>query len=191
MILQFKTHILPMVESITPAVYHASRNHLSKLDSILKSFLHGIHVPEEEAFLKHNLAPLCVRRDIAMLALLHKCVLGIAHPHLKSLFPMRDKGDVGHQYNTRMQGRRHSKQLQEPQLAPRTDHMRHSLFGLIKIYNLLDASIVDSPNVKSFSGVLPLNWKLHVITLAGSYFIPLGIMTVDVPLGIHLCLASL
>ena len=166
---QFKTHILPIIEAVTSAVYHASQTHLNRLDGILKSFLFHFNVSDEEALLNFNLAPLCVRRDFAMLGLLHKCVLGIAHPDLQGLFPMQGDDDSSYKYDTRLQTKRHSKQLRESCFAYHSDHMRHSLFGLLKIYNLLDTSIVDSSNVKLFQRRLALklkatcgspNWKL-------------------------------
>ena len=70
--------------------------------------------------MKHNLAPLATRRDIAMLALLHKCALGVAHPDLIALFPLQEP--PGGLY-TRLQKKRHEKQFVEPLYAPKTDYM--------------------------------------------------------------------
>ena len=150
MFFQFKTNILPIIEAITPAVYHASKSHLDKLDGILNWFLCHLDVSREEALLVHNLAPLSVRRDFAMLGLLHKCALGLAHPDLVALFPMRDLDEKRHQYSTRLSEKRHAKQFAESEYAPKSDYMRHSVFGLIKIYNVLELFVVRATTVKLF-----------------------------------------
>ena len=86
---QFKTHILPLLEGCTAAIYHASDSVLQPLDHVLSSFASKLNLSPAEAFLTYNLAPLCARRDISMLGLIHKCVLGIAPAALKNLFPLK------------------------------------------------------------------------------------------------------
>ena len=73
---QYKAHVLPFVEHSTPAVYHAAETLLSVLDRLQVTFLRRIGLTEEEALLRYNLAPLSTRRDIAMLGVLHRTVLG-------------------------------------------------------------------------------------------------------------------
>ena len=51
------------------------------------SFLASLDISEQAAFKRYRLAPLCSRRDIAMLGLLHRVVLGTAPQPLESLFP--------------------------------------------------------------------------------------------------------
>jgi hypothetical protein len=87
LVLQFKAHVLCVLESATPAVYHAAASVLEPLDHVLGSFLRQLELPAEEAFLQYNLGPLAWRRDVAMLGLLHKCALGLAHSKLRALFP--------------------------------------------------------------------------------------------------------
>ena len=55
---------------------HASYSSLERIDSMQRRFLHALEVSEEYAFTQHNFAPPSVRRDIGMLGLLHKRVLG-------------------------------------------------------------------------------------------------------------------
>ena len=42
----------------------------------------------QQAFLEHNFAPPVLRRDIAVLGLLHKRVIGSSHPSFADLFSL-------------------------------------------------------------------------------------------------------
>ena len=65
----FKAHVLPSLEYPTPAIYHASASVLDKLDSIQRSFFRDMGISKEDALMdrRFHLAPLGMRRDIAML----------------------------------------------------------------------------------------------------------------------------
>jgi hypothetical protein len=84
----YKSHIMSRVEAVTAAVYHAAPVHLNLFDSLQARLLSHMGLSESTAFLDFNLAPLVVRRDIAMLGVIHKCVLGITHKSLCDLFPL-------------------------------------------------------------------------------------------------------
>ena len=64
LVYQFKTHVLCVLEGCTAAVYHAATSVLRPLDRVLDSFLEELGLSREEAFLRHNLAPLTFRRDV-------------------------------------------------------------------------------------------------------------------------------
>ena len=66
-------------ESTTSAIYHATTSTLKPLDRLYDTFLHGIHLTQYDAFIYHNFAPPQLRRDIAMLGLLHKVTLRKCH----------------------------------------------------------------------------------------------------------------
>ena len=87
MVMLFKTHVWGIVESQTPAIYHAARTTLVPIDQLQDSFVRDINLDATQAFLDFNMAPLCSRRDIAMLGLLYKISHGLCHPHLRGLFP--------------------------------------------------------------------------------------------------------
>ena len=72
----YKAHLLSFLEYRTPAVYHATRAILSRLDAVQSRFLNNIGVDEVIALAVFQLAPLSVRRDIAMLGLIHRIVVG-------------------------------------------------------------------------------------------------------------------
>ena len=74
----YKSHILSFIESGTPAYYHAAPSILKLIDGVQDEFLESMGISRKDAILHFNLAPLCARRDIAMLGILHKVVLGVA-----------------------------------------------------------------------------------------------------------------
>ena len=67
LVVQFKTHILCLLEYSNAAIYHASSSHLESLDSLQTCFLRDIGLPVEDAFLNFHMAPLKLRRDIGVL----------------------------------------------------------------------------------------------------------------------------
>ena len=67
MINQYKCHILPILDSVTPAVYHASVTCVGVLQDVQHSFLRTMGLTDDVAFTHFALAPLHLRRDIAML----------------------------------------------------------------------------------------------------------------------------
>ena len=84
---QFKTHVWGLLEYQTGAYFHASSYLLKKFDSAQRGFLEELQVDEATAFIAHNFAPPTLRRNIGILGLLHKRVLGKAHPVFEKLLP--------------------------------------------------------------------------------------------------------
>ena len=82
----YKSHILSFIEGATPALYHAAPNVLKIIDEIQHNFLQQIELSQLDALLDFNLAPLELRRDIAMLGVLYKVCHWIAPPPLQILF---------------------------------------------------------------------------------------------------------
>ena len=112
------------------------------------NFLGELGITSEAALLAHKLAPLAVRRDIAMLGLLHRIVLGLAPEPFESLIwpeplPNNPRG-------WRLRRCRHSRQLHDPLATCRHRVLERSIFGLIHTYNLLPQHVVDSLSVKTF-----------------------------------------
>ena len=71
LIVLYKAHMLSFIEYRTPAVYHATRDVLCKLDRVQGRFLEFAGIDAVNALLQFNLSPLQTWRDIAMLGLLH------------------------------------------------------------------------------------------------------------------------
>ena len=85
-----------------------------------------------------------------MLAVLHRVTLGIAPPQLSSLFPLALI--AARKAHTRLSSIRHGKQLLERRAF--TDVFQRSLFGLVRVYNVLPQSVVDAPSISIFQGLL-------------------------------------
>ena len=77
---QFKTHVWGIMETHNGAIFHASSYLLQKLDDAQRHFLEELGMSEAIVFCEHNFAPPSLRRDIGVLGLLQKRVLGKASP---------------------------------------------------------------------------------------------------------------
>ena len=140
----FKQHILSFIEYRTPGIVHAATSVLQPLDNVLTKFLDDIGMTQLEALLHFNLAPLHVRRDIAMLGVIHRATLDMGAPALKSFFP---KGTPP----VRLGGRKwHSKFVQDNYSAHRRDYLDRSVVGYIWVYNLLNERIIEATTVQEF-----------------------------------------
>ena len=141
---QFKAHVLCLIEGNVGGIYHACDSHLQKLDSMQDDFIEELEICPKKAFMEYNFAPLALRRDIAMLGLLHKRVRGIAHEHFSKLFPFAE--------NQTRPGR-HNKQL----VSKQRDDMhfqqclfQRSLFHLTLAYNRLPQNFIDIESISEF-----------------------------------------
>ena len=159
---QYKSHVLPTLEFCTPAVYHCTDTVLDQVDRVQQRFLREAGLTEKEALLHFNLAPLQARRDMAMLGLIHKTVLGQGPPQFQQWF-FSDLAEK-HDFNTRLQGNRHTKQLHNYLVGKYTELLRRSALGLVKVYNALPQEAADSTTVKNFQKWL----QDHLKTLAAA-----------------------
>ena len=153
----YKAQVLSFVEYRTAAIYHVCSSALALLDAVQDKVLSVAGMSKVEALNAANLAPLAVRRDIAMLGVIHRAAIGRGPEQLKQFF----KADV----NARREGLgKHGLQL-----LPLPDHysdfalpgsmsaqyIQHSAHGLIGVYNLLPANIIEvSACVPSFQKAL-------------------------------------
>ena len=160
MIMQFKTHILGILESNIGGIYHATQHVLAPLDRILTTFVHTLNLEIEEAYLKYNLAPLALRRDIAMLGFLHKLNLSESHADIRRLFPHLPCNDIRFGHNKQF--------MHLPSMQRNMEHpelLRRSIFGLIPIYNALPQHVVNHGTVHDFQSrlitVIRLKCKIH------------------------------
>ena len=67
--------------------FHASTTLLAKLDHAQNRFLRELGLTREQAFLQYNFASPSLRRNIGILGLLHKRVLGKWPPSFEVLLP--------------------------------------------------------------------------------------------------------
>ena len=122
LVLLYKSNVLSYLEYRTAAVYHGTREVLVRLDAIQTRFLRDAGIDELTALMVFNLAPLAMRRDIAMLGMIHRAALGAGPPHLSALFQRRPG----------------SYMLEDPYQG-RGQHplLKRSAWGLIAVYNAL------------------------------------------------------
>ena len=148
MITQYKAHVLCILELNTGSFYHATTSVLEPLDNVQESFIRQLGLTRCQAFLDHNLAPLCVRRDIAMLGLIFRSVSGQAHTDLAALFGPAPPTE--HYHRTRRAANQHDRQLQEERPGSHPALMQRSVFGLIRVWNRLPHHVVHSTCVSAF-----------------------------------------
>lgn len=148
----FKCHILSFVEGATPAIYHAAPSILKQLDDTVQNFIDHIGVSEEVALLEFNLAPLTMRRDLAMLSLLHKVSLGTAPTPIADLFKHRT-GTLD-SFGFSGSFRSHVRQLHDPVAFNHPPIIKRSVLGLIKVYNRLSSHALDAKAPKQFQHIL-------------------------------------
>ena len=105
----YKSQVLSYIEYRTPGVYHACSTHLDRLDGTQTRFLEALGLSEKDALQSFGLAPLRLRRDIAMLGVIHRSVLGKGPPQFHELFQRADASAPTRA--TRQSAQRHNKQL--------------------------------------------------------------------------------
>ena len=92
------------------SVRFSTQQHLHIIDGIQDKYVRDIGLTVNDAFLVHNLPPLCLRKDIGSLGFLyHTIVLGLAHPEFRILFPATSPPANAHA--TRLAQSLHSRQL--------------------------------------------------------------------------------
>ena len=148
----YKAHILSYLEYRTAAIYHASSSRLQSLDSIQRRALRMAGMTEHDALMHCKLAPLQIRRDLGMLGIIHRCVLGKGPAHFKEIFKRSEEACTSGR-TTRLANRRHGLQLQEYRGSQ--NFIKQSILGLVTVYNLLPARIVEGcKSVRNFQGAL-------------------------------------
>ena len=114
---------------------------MNRLDNVQSQFLKDAGVSEIDALVEFHLAPLKTRRDIAMLGVIHRTVLGKGPRHFKEFF----------QLAPRVAGQRHRFQLVDIRLSGSVNSLlKRSSLGLIAIYNLLPEWVLEAKCVKHF-----------------------------------------
>ena len=144
----YKSEVLPTVEFPTPAVYHCEATTLDELDRVQRRFLRAVNLTAEQALEQYKLAPLQARRDMAMLGLVHRTVLGSGPEHFRKWFFTAE--GPKHNHATRCQTNKHSKQLHDYVDGSHTELLRRSALGLTRVYNQLKQATVDAKTVRVF-----------------------------------------
>ena len=98
--------------------------------------------------MKFNLAPLEARRDMAMLGLIHRTVLGLSPPQFYEWFFLAETTEPA--YLTRYQENKHDKQLHDWLKHKDTELLRRIALGLVRVHNKLPQEAVDCISVRAF-----------------------------------------
>ena len=126
LVIQYKQQVLSCIEYRTGAIYQATTSVLRQLDRTLDRFLRELGITRKAALFDFHLAPLCMRRDIALLGLLHRAAIG--------------EGPV--QFRTHFKRRVGSLRMLDPlENKSASRLMRRSLWGLVRVYNTLGGTL--------------------------------------------------
>ena len=147
---QFKTHIWCHMEMHSGGIFHVVSSLLSKIDHAQNRFLRALGISPAQAFLDFNFAPPSLRRNIGVLGLLHKRVLGKCHPSFELLLPWyteRFPEGRGHGHNKQLYG--HWVEISAHQAL-----YARSIFAVTDVYNNLPQHVVDATGVDTFQSYL-------------------------------------
>ena len=151
-VLLFKSHILSYIEYRTPGIFHATDTVLMPLDNILTKVLNDTGITSLDALRHFRLAPLCARRDIAMLGVVHRSVLGKGPVELSAFFKLSNERPA--RLGSRSAARRHSRTLVDCCHGLVQDYCLRSALAMPRIYNLLPEYIVSANFVSIFQSRL-------------------------------------
>ena len=127
-------------------MHHATPFLLSALDRVQEGFLEALDLDEEDAFTDHNLAPLRLRRDIAMLGFLRRFAHRRVPECLAALFRFGQAAALPR----RRQPPCHGFQIFDPIDGTQSRALERSVYGLIYTFNSLPAAVVEDPDTSGF-----------------------------------------
>jgi hypothetical protein len=122
LIVQYKQQVLSFIEYRSGAIYHATGTVLRQLDGLQDRFLRDLGITREAALMDFSLAPLSMRRDIAMLGILHRAAIS-------------DGPEQFRKYFYRKPSSLNLYDALDGKVSSRL--MRRSIWGLPKVYNTL------------------------------------------------------
>ena len=124
---------------------------LVELDRVYYFFLDELGISDEAAVMHLNFLPLGLRRDIAMLGVIHRAVIREGPPLLREFFIPEDRSSLrtSHRYE-----RRHSRNLKELFHGQYLENTRRLFFGGLRVYNLFPQWVVKMSDTASFQSAL-------------------------------------
>ena len=111
-----------------------------------------LDVDVAEAFVNCNFAPPVLRRNISILGMFHKRVLGLSHPVFQDLLPFYNDGHGDGRpgtHNKQLYGHLHEANFQMALFC-------RSIFAMTYVYNGLPQNVVDCTTVSKFQRELIL-----------------------------------
>eukprot|EP00959_Pyramimonas_sp_CCMP1952_P473032 9501024-Pyramimonas_sp.AAC.1 len=103
LVILYKAQLLSFIEYRTAAIYHACRTSLESLDHVQDKLVAAVGATPEEALISLRLAPLSSRRDMAMLGLIHRAVLGSGPAHFRQFFKIDTRSSARREGRHRLQ----------------------------------------------------------------------------------------
>ena len=152
LIFLYKSHILSYIEYRTAAISHASSSALSVIESVQHMFLRALEVSDESALIDYGLAPLSVRRDIAILGIIHRSIIGQGPPMFAHFF--RLSLFLASSRPFRFSAPAHNRQLRDSCNVSSPDYVLRSPLGGVRLYNILPQAIVHQTSVHDFQQCL-------------------------------------
>ena len=177
MVIFYKSQVLSYVEFATPALYHAHPFLLHSLDDIQDLFLDALGLTPLEALKDFKLAPLNTRRDIAMMGLIHRVVLGIAPVQFNTFIRPAAGSSLRSRRSPEL---RHARQLHDPLDGSQGRMVRESVLGLIYPYNLLPQRVVDAKTTSTFQRHLQSGLTRHSSAAGWSNLFTSGFLRLSV-----------
>ncbi len=150
LVVLYKAHVLSYIEFRTPGISHASSSRLAILDAVQTRFLQALELSPEEALINFRLAPLPVRRDMAILGLIHRTLLGRGPPCFAQFFAL---GFQARRTRSR-HSHRHQRHLVDPCNFNSQEFVLRSPLGAVRLYNILPDSIIAQATVQDFQHML-------------------------------------
>ena len=143
----YKERLLGFIEYRTPAIYHAAGSSFDEVNRLQDRFLNAVNLTKEIAITEFKLAPLNSRRDMGMLGLIHRSVIGQGPSHFQKYFL---RAPPQPRLHGREANRNHGRQLISHRKGRFLELVTKSAFGLVDVYNLLLAYVVSAPTVSHF-----------------------------------------
>ena len=110
----YKARVLSYIEYRTPTLYHCCSTTLDEVDSVQRLFLREVGLTPEEALVQ-------ARRDMAMLGVIHRFVIGRGPPQFGQFLRPATSSEPR---STRRQARLHSRQLEDPREVHQSEQSR-------------------------------------------------------------------
>ena len=150
----YKSQVRSVLECFTPAIYHAEKGFLNRIDDVQNKFFAFLQITQEESILNYNMAPLPMRRDMAMLGLLFRIARKEAPTPFQKLFRKVGKPTEEEKQNmfweivqqtshtmTRIIGS-HELTLDENYKITNNRETK-SLWGLVRVFNCIPIGIIE------------------------------------------------
>ena len=154
----YKAQLLSFIEYRTAAIYHACSSSLELLDHVQDKLVEAAGMTAVEVLNVCNLAPLSARRDMALLGLIHRTVLGRGPRHFAEFFradlQAREERRDRHRLQFLEYANGHWSDFEFPGSRPAA-YIANSMLGLVSVYNRLPAELVERAGcVPSFQSAL-------------------------------------